>query len=74
MLRRKYIKRMYIEEVYCDKCGSPMQPTGMVLMSWPEQFPYACTNPDCDGTATFFGSDRPGGLKFEFEEENQCTE
>ncbi len=74
MLRKKYIKRMYIEEVYCDKCGSLMRPTGAVLMSWPEQYPYHCTNPECDGEEYFTGDTSPGRIKFEFEEENQCTE
>jgi hypothetical protein len=40
MLKKKYIKRLYIEEAICDKCGSVMNHTGMVLTSWPEQYPY----------------------------------
>lgn len=69
MLKRRYIKRMYIEEAICDKCGSKMEPTGMVLMSYPAQYPYECSNPACNGSETFRGEERPGELKFEFEDE-----
>ena len=69
MIKRRYIKRMYIEEAYCDKCGSPMQPTGAVLTTYPEQFPYYCSNPDCNWTTRFYGYERPGTIKYEFEDE-----
>ena len=69
MLKKRYIKRIYIEEAVCDKCGAQLLSTGFVLTSWPEQFPYHCSNPDCDGSETFYGSERPGVLKYEFEEE-----
>ena len=68
-LKRKYIKQAYIEEAYCDKCGSILQPTGMALMSYPVQYPYQCSNPECDFTQTFIGDDKPGTLKFEYIEE-----
>lgn len=71
MLKRRYIKRAYIEIPYCDKCGAEMRHTGMVLTSYPAQYPYACTNPDCDGHATFWDNERPGVLKYEFEEEEE---
>lgn len=71
MLKRRYIKRAYIEIPYCDKCGAEMRHTGMVLTSYPAQYPYACTNPDCDGYTTFWDNERPGVLKYEFEEEEE---
>ena len=40
MLKKRYIKRMYIEEAICDKCGAQLKPTGFVLTTYPEQFPY----------------------------------
>lgn len=70
LMRRKYVKRAYIEEAYCDKCGSKMEHTGEVLCSHPAQYPYRCTNKDCDGFARFWATNRPGVLKYEFEEEN----
>lgn len=69
MLKRRYIKCAYIEIPYCDKCGALMRHTGIVLTSYPAQYPYACTNPNCDGHATFWDNERPGVLKYEFEEE-----
>ena len=71
MLKKKYIKRMYIEVAICDKCGAELRPMGMVLTSYPAQYPYACTNPDCDGHATFWDNERPGALKYAFEEEDE---
>lgn len=74
MLKKRYIKRAYIEEAYCDKCGSKMEHTGVVLCSYPAQYPYNCTNKECDGHTTFWGDNRPGILKYEFEEEMDiCT-
>ena len=69
MLKRRYIKRIYINEAICDKCGSKMRPTGMVLMSYPPQYPYECSNPACNGSETFSGDNCPGGLEYEFEDE-----
>ena len=71
MLKRRYVKRAYIEEVYCDKCGAPMYHTGMVLTSYPAQYPFECSNPDCDGRTTFWEGKVPGVLKYEFEEEEE---
>lgn len=68
MLKKRYIKRIYIEEAICDKCGSLLEPTGAVLMSYPEQYPYRC--PECGQTEYYFGGERPGIIKYEFEEED----
>ena len=70
MLKRKYIKRMYIEIPYCDKCGAEMRHTGVVLTSYPAQHPYKCSNPDCDGHETFYEYELPGQIVYEFEEED----
>lgn len=69
MLKRKYIKRAYIEEAYCDQCGAPMRHTGMVLTSYPAQYPFECSNPNCNERRIFFEGEAPGVLKYEFEEE-----
>lgn len=71
MLKRKYVKRAYIEQAYCDKCGAPMRHTGAVLTSYPAQYPFECSNPDCDGRTTFWENEVPGMLKYEFEEEEE---
>ena len=75
MLKKRKVKAIYLKEAICDKCGSPMESTGMVLSIWPEQYPYKCTNEDCDGHEIFWGYDRPGQLEYEFEEEEdiKCT-
>ena len=70
MLKKKYIKKAYIEEAYCDKCGAIMRHTGMVLTSYPAQYPFECTNKDCDGRCTFWADERPGKFEYEFEEDD----
>lgn len=71
MLKRKYVKRAYIEQAYCDKCGALMRHTGVVLTSYPAQYPFECSNPECDGQTTFWENEVPGVLKYEFEEEEE---
>lgn len=68
MLKKRYIKRIYVEEAICDKCGSLLEHTGAVLMSWPEQYPYQC--PECGWTEYYYGGERPGTIKYEFEDED----
>ena len=70
MLKKRYIKRMYIEEAICDKCGSRMDHTGIVLTSWPAQYPYICSNPECREQATFYEYNKPGKLIYEYEDED----
>lgn len=70
MLKKKYIKRMYIEVPICDKCGAELKPTGMCLTSYPAQYPYKCSNPDCNECITFRENELPGRLRYEFEEDN----
>lgn len=74
MIKRKYIKRLYIEEAYCDKCGSIMEFTGMVLTSYPAQYPYKCSNKNCTECKTFTEDERPGCIKYEFYEDEEETE
>ena len=69
MVIKRYVKKAYILEAICDKCGSKMESTGMVYSTFPEQYPYACTNKDCDGHYTFWAHERPGKLLYEFEDE-----
>ena len=69
MIKKKYVKRIYIEEAICDKCGSLMKPAGYVLPTHPARYSYICSNEKCDFTTSFFKSDCPGQLKYEFEDE-----
>ena len=71
MLKKKYVKRAYVEEAYCDKCGAIMRHTGAVLTSYPCQYPFKCTNPECDGYITFYEDEAPGVLRYEFEEDEE---
>lgn len=37
--------KVFEERLYCDKCGTEMEHTGMVLCSYPKRYPYEC--PSC---------------------------
>ena len=69
MIKKKYVKRIYVEKAYCDKCGAPMRHTGIVLTSYPAQYLFECTNEDCDGRQTFLEENVPGVPRYEFEED-----
>ena len=57
MIKRKYIKKLYIEEAYCDKCGSKLVPDTYILMSNPPQYPYICSK--CDERYIFKENEKP---------------
>jgi hypothetical protein len=69
MIKKKYIKKAYIETAYCDKCGAEMHHTNIVLTTFPVKYPYACSNPACDGSQFFYEDNRPGVIRYEFVEE-----
>ncbi len=71
MVTKRYVKKAYILEAYCDKCGSKMESTGMVYSTYPKRYPYRCSNPECDGQAIFWAHEVPGKLQYEFEEGNE---
>ena len=71
MLKKRKVKAIYLKEAICNKCGSRMESTGMVLSTWPPQYSYQCSNKDCDGHETFLGHDCPGQLEYETEEDEE---
>lgn len=71
MLKKRYIKRVYIEEAICDKCGSKMRFNGVVLTTYPAQFPYTCVDPDCGHVETFYDNEKPGIIRYELEDEDE---
>lgn len=69
MIKRKYIKKLYIEEAYRDKCGGKLVPDTYILMSNPPQYPYICSK--CDEKYIFKENEKPDTLRYEFEEEKE---
>lgn len=51
MIEKKEAKT-YIVRLYCNNCGNEMKSTGVVLTSYPEQYPYECPNCGWKTTAT----------------------
>lgn len=43
MIKKKEAKT-YIVRLYCNNCGNEIASTGVVLTSYPEQYPYECPN------------------------------
>jgi hypothetical protein len=69
MIKRKYIKRAYIEEIICDRCGSIMEPTGIVF----PQCSYRCSNKNCC-YHTVLTNFNPNEIKYEFYEDDEIPE
>ena len=46
-----------MERMYCPKCGTEMEFTGIVLTSYPAQYPHRC--PKCDYRYTTYGEAYP---------------
>lgn len=44
MVKEKSAK-VYVEHLYCDKCGTEMEHTGVVINTYPAIYPYKC--PKC---------------------------
>ena len=74
MIKRKYIEKLYIEEVYCDQCGAIMDLVGMVFTGYPALYPYKYSNKNCTECKTFTEDERPGCIKYEFYEDEEKTE
>lgn len=51
MIKEKEVKCV-MKRLYCDKCGTEMRHTGLVLTTYPEQYPYEC--PQCGHNVTVF--------------------
>lgn len=65
MIKRKSIKAIYQEDLYCDECGEKMQSTGIVFCTYPERYEYFC--PKCNNKTTSLNS--YPHLLYEWEEE-----
>lgn len=53
MQHKKHTKITRIDYVYCKLCGSKMECTGEDLCFHSQQYPYHCTNIECDGYIIF---------------------
>ena len=48
-----------------------MRFNGVVLTTYPAQFPYTCVNPDCGHVETFYDDEKPGIIRYELEDEDE---
>ena len=44
--------KVFEEYLYCDKCGAEMKHQGIVLCTYPPQYPYICSSCDWCTTST----------------------
>lgn len=59
METRKEVKIVKVD-YECPKCKKgKLRHDGMVLTSFPPQYPHSCNNPDCDYGETFLGKSYP---------------
>ena len=67
MIKKRYVKSIYLKELYCDECGEKMLPTGEVLLSFPSQYKYYCQN--CGHEETVWEGDGIDKLHYEYDNE-----
>lgn len=46
-----YNLRKIVHRIYCDECNVELNATGMVYMTYPEQYEYQC--PNCGNTTSY---------------------
>jgi transposase-like protein len=67
MIKKKWVKAVYIKEMYCDVCGEKMEKSGLMLTSFPPQIEYICKK--CGYTETVWSNEGIGELHYEFDNE-----
>lgn len=67
MIKKKWVKAIYVKELYCYTCGEPMVRSGFALTSYPPQEEYLCKN--CGRTQMVWGNEGIGQLHYEFDNE-----
>lgn len=73
MIKKRYIKRAYMIEAFCDRCGAPLRSTGRAYLTNPMKYPYVCSNANecgCFDEIIFYENDKPGTICYEFYEDD----
>lgn len=65
-LKKRKVTGMYLVDMYCDKCGEPMEISPMVLSSYPPIYQYNCKK--CGHTASSRGVHYPR-IEYEYSDE-----
>lgn len=69
MVKRKYVKRIYVEVPYCDNCGTELEARCEIFTVSPPLYPYEC--PQCGSRFNFRDWNLPNRMHYEFGEEEE---
>ena len=58
MIKKRWVKAIYVKELFCDKCGEKMSRSGLMLTSLPPQYEYICKK--CGHTETVWSDEGIG--------------
>ena len=67
MIKKRWVKAIYVKELFCDKCGEKMSRSGLMLTSLPPQYEYICKK--CGHTETVWSDEGIGELHYEYDNE-----
>ena len=67
MIKKRWVKSIYVKELYCDDCGSKMEATGVALLSLPPQIEFMC--PTCKKVDYVWETEGIGQLHYEYDNE-----
>lgn len=74
MIKRRYVKEIYVDEAICDKCGSLMEKDYHLTKHLPTiegKVYFICTNKDCLWTTVFPTDNLPGRPVYIFDTEKE---
>ena len=70
MIKRKYVIKTYIDEVFCDECGNLMTRHSTELKDNVPYVKYHCVNKECGCDVFFKAENAPNIPHYIFDEEN----
>lgn len=72
MIKRRFVKEIYVDEVICDNCGFPME-KGLPLIKdgAKRAISFNCTNPNCANILSCAINHFPGNLIYVYDDNRE---
>lgn len=72
MIKRKFIKELYVDEVICDNCGEPMEKGPVTIHDNVKRaIIFNCTNKNCANAISFPIAHFPGNVVYIYDTERE---
>lgn len=72
MIKRKFIKELYVDEVVCDNCGEPMEKGPVnIHENIKRTIIFNCTNKNCANAIAFPITHFPGNIVYVYDTERE---